>query len=221
MTAEVVRSAHLFADLPDDLIEELRAIAVLLERSSKAVLFLEGDPSPGLYVTLSGHIKISRISRNGREQVVTVIGPGQYFNLVPVFDGGRCPANAEPLDDAKLLLFPTDALHSIVKRSPVLGLRLLKDVTGFMRKLVNLVDDLALHSVHGRLARLLLKMDDDEATGAARAPLTQADIAAQLGTVREMVGRSLKSFETLGLIKLERGLIQVINRDGLAVQAEE
>jgi CRP/FNR family transcriptional regulator, cyclic AMP receptor protein len=221
VTAEVVRSAHLFSNLPDDLIEDLRAIAVPLERSSKAVLFLEGDPSPGLYVALSGHIKISRIARTGREQVVTVIGPGQYFNLVPVFDGGACPANAESLDESRLLLFPTDALHHIVQRNPALGLVLLKDLTSFMRKLVNLVDDLSLHSVQGRLARLLLKMADDAATGAPRAPLTQADMAAQLGTVREMVGRSLKSFETLGLIKLDRGLIQVVNRDGLVAQAED
>lgn len=218
MTAEVVRSAHLFSSLPADLIEELRAIAVPLERPSRAVLFLEGDPAPGLYVTLSGHIKINRIARNGREQVVTVIGPGQYFNLVPVFDGGACPANAEALDDSKLLLFPTDDLHRIVQRNPMLGLVLLRDLTSFMRKLVNLVDDLALHSVQGRLARLLLRMADDLATGSQ---LTQGEMAAQLGTVREMVGRSLRSFETLGLIKLERGLIQVVNREGLMAQAED
>lgn len=221
VTAEIVRGAHLFSNLPDDLIENLRAIAVPLERAGKSVLFLEGDPAPGLFVVLSGHVKVNRIARNGREQVVTVIGPGHYFNLVPVFDGGVCPANAETLNDAKLLLFPTDDLHRIVQHSPALGLVLLKDLTSFMRKLVNLVDDLALHSVQGRLARLLLKMADDTARGAPRAALTHADMAAQLGTVREMVGRSLKSFETLGLIKLERGLIQVVNRDGLVAQAED
>ena len=127
-------------------------------------------------------------------------------------------ANAERLDESKLLLFPTDDLHRIVQRNPMLGLVLLRDLTSFMRKLVNLVDDLALHSVQGRLARLLLRMADDLATGSQ---LTQGEMAAQLGTVREMVGRSLKSFETLGLIKLERGLIQVVNREGLMAQAED
>jgi CRP-like cAMP-binding protein len=138
-----------------------------------------------------------------------------------VFDGGACPANAESIDDVQLLLFPTDDLHHVVQRNPALGLVLLKDLTSFMRKLVNLVDDLALHTVQGRLARLVLRIADETATDAQRAPLTQGEMAAQLGTVREMIGRSLKSFETLGLIKLERGLIRVVNRDGLLAQAED
>lgn len=220
VTAEAVRSAHLFASLPDEMVEMLRAIAIALDRPGKTMLFLEGEPAQGLYVALKGRVKIGRIARNGREQVVTVIGPGQYFNLVPVFDGGTCPANAETLDDTRLLLFPTADLHHLVQRNPELGLVLLKDFAGFMRKLVNLVDDLALHSVQSRLARMLLQMADDAQLGSLHSQLTQADMAAQLGTVREMIGRSLKSFETLGLIRLERGLIQIIDREKLEQYTE-
>lgn len=220
VTAEVIRSSHLFADLPCELIDALSAIAVLVEKPANCLLFLEGDPVPGLYVTLTGHIKVSRIAQNGREQVVTVSSPGQSVNLVPVFDGGVCPANAETMEDARLLLFHTDDLHVLIQRHPELGLVLLRDLSSFMRKLVNLVDDLALHSVQGRLARLLLNFADDALSGQPCAPFTHADLAAQLGTVREKVSRTLKSFETLGLIKCERGLIRVIDRSGLEAQVE-
>jgi len=104
VTAEVIRSSHLFADVPCELIDALSAIAVLVEKPANCLLFHEGDPVPGLYVTLTGHIKVSRIAQNGREQVVMVSSLGQSVNLVPVFDGGVCPANVETIEDARLSL---------------------------------------------------------------------------------------------------------------------
>ncbi|MBV9787440.1 MAG: winged helix-turn-helix domain-containing protein, partial [Chloroflexi bacterium] len=88
------------------------------------------------------------------------------------------------------------------------------------RHLVNLVDELSLHTVQGRLARLLLEQAAAAERGEVVPALTQAEMAAQLGTVREMVARTLKSFEVLGLLRMERGAITVLDRAGLATQAE-
>ncbi len=174
-----------------------------------------------MYVVAQGRVKIARIGANGREQVLNVIPPGGHFNTVPMFDGGACPANAEALTDVELLALPRDALLPVVGQHPPLALALLKEFTGRLRHLVNLVDELALHTVQGRLAGLLLDQAAAAERGEPAPPLTQAEMAARLGTVREMVGRTLKSFEALGLIRLDRGQITILDRTGLEAQREE
>jgi CRP-like cAMP-binding protein len=90
-----------------------------------------------------------------------------------------------------------------------------------MRHLVNLVDELALHTVQGRLAGLLLAQAAAAERGETAPPLTQAEMAAHLGTVREMIGRTLKTFEALGLVRVERGQITILDRAGLEAQRAE
>lgn len=216
-----LRQAGFCADLPMPALAALATLAGPIQRPAGTLIQLEGDTPEAMYVVARGRVKIARIGLGGREQVLNVIGPGGHFNTVPMFDGGPCPANAEALTDVTLLALPRDALLEAVERYPSIALALLREFTGRLRHLVNLVDDLALHSVQGRLAGLLLEQAEAAERGAAPPPLTQAEMAARLGTVREMIGRALKTFEALGLLRLDRGTITLIDRAGLARQREE
>jgi CRP-like cAMP-binding protein len=209
------------AHLPEQAIEALAQIATPLQRQAGTILQIERDPADAMYIVASGRVKIARIGLNGREQVLNVIPPGGHFNTVPMFDGGTCPANAEALSDVTLLALPRAALLRVVEQHPALALALLQEFTGRLRHMVDLVDELALHTVHGRLAGLLLAQAEAAERGAPSLPLTQAEMAARVGTVREMVGRTLKSFEALGLIRLDRGQISIVDRAGLAAQRDE
>jgi CRP-like cAMP-binding protein len=217
----ILRRVGFCAGLPDAAIAAIAAIAAPLRRPAGAFVQLEGDPAEAMYVIAQGHVKIARTSAAGREQVLNVLGPGSHFNTVPIFDGGACPANAQAIGDVELLALPRDAMRRVAEQHPALALALLREFTGRVRHLVNLVDELALHTVQGRLAGLLLAQAEAAERGAAGPPLTQAEMAARLGTVREMVGRTLKTFEALGLIRLERGQISILDREGLAAQREE
>ena len=216
-----IRSVSFCAGLPDPAITALSAVAMPLQRPAGAFIQFEGDPSDAMYLVARGRVKIARASASGREQVLNVIGAGGHFNTVPMFDGGACPASAQAIDDVTLLALPRDRLRRVVEDHPALALALLKEFTGRLRHLVDLVDDLALHSVQGRLAGLLLEQAAAAERGAPAAALTQAEMAARLGTVREMVGRGLKTFEALGLLRLDRGVIVLLDRAGLAAQREE
>jgi CRP-like cAMP-binding protein len=216
-----IRSVSFCAGLPDPAITALSAIAMPLQRPAGAFIQFEGDQADAMYLVMRGRVKIARASASGREQVLNVIGASGHFNTVPMFDGGVCPANAQAIDNVALLALPRDRLHRVVEDHPALALALLKEFTGRLRHLVNLVDELALHSVQGRLAGLLLEQAAAAERGEAAAPLTQAEMAARLGTVREMVGRALKTFEALGLLRLDRGVIVLLDREGLAAQREE
>jgi CRP-like cAMP-binding protein len=216
-----IRSISFCNGLPEPIITALAAIAMPLTRPAGAFIQFEGDPADTMYLVVHGRVKIARTSASGREQVLNVIGAGGHFNTVPMFDGGTCPANAQAINDVALLVLPRDRLRRVVEDHPALALALLHEFTGRLRHLVNLVDDLALHSVQGRLAGLLLEQAAAAERGEAAAPLTQAEMAARLGTVREMVGRALKTFEALGLLRLDRGVIVLLDREGLAAQREE
>lgn len=215
-----IRRLPLFVDLPDDAIAMVARSAVLMRRAAGEVLFLEGDPAPGMFIVLAGRIKVLRTSPGGREQVLRVVEPGQQFNLVPVFDGGPCPANTVVYADATLLLLPAGLLRQVALEFPQVASSLLMAVCSHLRSLVELVDALALHTVQGRLARLLLNQAVAAERGEVVAPLSQAEMATRLGTVREMVSRSLKVFEALGLIQLDRGVIAITDRAGLEAQAD-
>ena len=208
-------------DLPRAALAALAQLAVPLQRGAGTTLQLEGDPADAMYVVVRGRVKIARLAARGREQVLMVVGAGQHFNAVPIFDGGPCPANAEALTDVELLALPGTGLRRIVAEQPALALALLREFTGRLRYMVNLVDELALHTVQGRVAQLLLDQAGRAERGEAVEPLTQAEMAAQLGTVREMVARTLKGFEVQGLIRVERGAIRVLDRAGLAAQHDE
>jgi CRP-like cAMP-binding protein len=203
-----------------DVLEAIASIGHRQEVERGQMITLEGEPAEAMYIVLSGRVKISRYSQEGHEQIMYTVGPGDHFNTVPIFDDGPCPAMTEALAPTRLLILPRGEMRLLITRFPALAEALLKEFASRLRHLVGLVEDLALHTVHGRLARLLLLQAEAAERGQQHAPLTQAEIAAHLGTVREMVSRALKAFEAGGLISLERGAIRLLDREGLRLKAE-
>ncbi|MCL6510913.1 MAG: Crp/Fnr family transcriptional regulator [Anaerolineae bacterium] len=207
--------------LPDRVVDALADIAVIRQVRAGEVVQLEGDPAEAMYVVLNGRVKIMRTASNGREQVLHIAGPGDHINLVPILDDGPNPATVQAITDAVLAAVPCEPLRQLMMREPAFTMALLRDLARRQRHLVTLVDELALHCVQGRLARLLLSRAEAAERGEAVPPLTQAEMASQIGTVREMVSRTLRNFEELGLIAVERGVIVVRDRAGLEQRAEQ
>ena len=185
-----------------------------------AIITLEGEPAAAMYVVLEGRVKVVRHSLEGREQIMHIVDPFDHFNTVPIFGGGSCPATTEALLPTRLLSWPRDQMRELAQTYPELAMALLAEFANRLRGMVGLVENLALHTVNGRLARLLLEQAAATEQGSAPVALTQAEMAAHIGSVREMVGRALKAFEAAGLISLSRGAIQIIDPAGLATQAE-
>jgi CRP-like cAMP-binding protein len=185
-----------------------------------AIITLEGEPAAAMYVVLEGRVKVVRHSVEGREQILHIVEPFDHFNTVPIFGGGSCPATTEALLPTRLLIWPRDQMRQLAQTHAELAMALLGEFANRLRGMVGLVENLALHTVNGRLARLLLQQAALAEQGNAPSVLTQADMAAHIGSVREMVGRALKAFEAAGLISLNRGTIQIIDPAGLAAQSD-
>ncbi len=219
----LLRRAALFASLPENLVADLAAVAVERRYGRGQVIFLEGEPCAGLHIVAEGQVRIYKVSPGGREQVLEQVGPGVSFNDVAVLDGGPNPASAMALTDVTLLVIARADIRRLAHEHPGLAWALIESVARRTRHLVNMVEDLALRSVKARLARLLLAEAERTAarTQIERSQmLTQAEMAARVGTVREMVGRALRELAEERLIAFDRHRITILDRARLAQVAD-
>jgi CRP-like cAMP-binding protein len=178
-------------------------------------ILLEGEPAEGLYIVLSGKVRVFKSSPDGREQVLIVVGPGETFNDVPVFDGGPSPASADALGTvADVCLVPTLAVAQLLATAPVVAASVTKVLASRLRHLTMLVEDLSLRQIIQRVARLLL---EESASGAGSIQLTHQEMAARVGTAREVVSRALRELESRGAISRKEA--HAISVDAPALQA--
>ena len=217
-TAGVLSRIPLFAQLSAQTLARLAKVARPRHCEPGELILLEGSPAEAAYVVATGEVRVYRVSPGGREQVLVLLGPGEAFNTVPLFQQhGLNHASAEAASPATLYVFPRDDLRRLAGECPELALALLQDFADKLDHLTDLVEDLALRTVRGRLARFLLQHAEQ---GQVARSWTQDEIAAQLGTVRDMVGRTLRAFAGAGLLHLDRQRVVLLDREGLQREAE-
>ena len=213
-----LRTISLFAALSDEALARVAQLASARPFAPGELLILEGEPCREAYFLAAGRIRVLRLSPSGRQQVLVQLGAGEAFNTVPAFqERGLNHATVEAITSGLLYSVSVGDLRQLVAACPEMALALLGDFANKLDHLTNLVEDLALRTVRGRLARFLLEQAGD--TGVTRR-WTQDEIAAQLGTVRDMVGRTLRSFADAGLVRRDRDRIVLLQRAGLRAEAE-
>lgn len=204
---DYLRSRVWFDSLADN---HLRWLAGQCQRFTYGLdetIFLEGDPSRGMWMIEQGRIKIYKVNPEGEEHIMHLLGPGNTFNEVATFDGGSNPANAGTLTEAAVWLLPAEALNQLLMTDRALALKMIKLLASRVRSLVGQLEDLALYSVTIRLARFLLKQLEDPALSGPG--VTRANIAAHLATQPETISRALRSLEQAKAIRFDRHRIVI------------
>ncbi len=182
--------------------------------SAGELIFSEGDPCSGLYVVEAGHIRIFKSSAGGREQVLAIDGPGASVAELPVFDGGNYPASAQAVTDCALLFFSKKDFHALCTQHPGVALKVLRVVGARLRKLVGIIEELSFTTVRHRLAALLVRLAKSDGRRESAGvmitlPANNNELAAQIGTVRELVSRNLSRFQSEGLIAIDGRTVTV------------
>lgn len=192
----------LFGELAPQVLAELARVAQERELAQGQVLFLVGEKAAGLFVIASGRIRAFRVNAQGREQTLHVESAGATLAEVPVFDDGTYPATAVAQERATVLFLPKDDVRQFMLRHPEVGLTALKFMAERLRGHAELVDALSLQQVGQRIARFLL--DQSKATHAGGSQvdvsITNEELARRVGSVREVVSRTLARLERDGLI---------------------
>ena len=193
---------------------QLAQRAIRRDYAPGAVIFLEGDAAPAFYYVDTGWVKIVKMSPEGREQILHVWGPGELFGGMGVFVNRPAPATAIALEATTLWVLPSETIRRMFTTDPTLALPVLDFMATRISELVELVADLSLHTVTARLARLLLEQAQDDLIQ-RRSWATQAEMAARLGTVPDVLSRALRTLVEAGLIQVQRHQIQILDRQGL------
>jgi CRP/FNR family transcriptional regulator len=221
--AATLSKVAIFSGLTETELNFLAQRAVPRRYTAGEIVFSEGEPCSGLYVVESGHIRIFKSSASGREQVLSVDGPGSSVAELPVFDGGNYPASVAAVEDATLLFVSKQDFQSLCLAHPQVALKVLRVVGARLRRLVGIIEELSFTTVRHRLASFLLRLAQKEGkrTGAGAEvtlPASNQELAAQIGTVRELVSRNLSRFQSEGLIQIEGRSVIIPNLKALEAE---
>ncbi|UCG82245.1 MAG: Crp/Fnr family transcriptional regulator [Dehalococcoidia bacterium] len=215
---EFIKSIPYFTGLDS---AELASIKeYIFERSAESgdLILLEDEPAESMYFVVAGVVKVFKTSSEGKEQILSFIRPGESFNDVPLFDGGPNLGSVQAVGPVTLYGIRAGDLESIMRNHPGVAQNVVRVLSQQVRHLVSLVEDLSFRHVIARVAKILLEYSGD-GTG-PRPKLTQQEMAAMAGTAREMIGRSLKSLEDDGAIRLDRHRIVITDKEALQQMAE-
>jgi len=213
-TIQLLKRVPVFSGLSDS--EFAFLTARLLRRTFDAgeLIFSEGEPCAGLYVIEQGDVRIFKSSIGGREQVLAIDGPGSSIAELPVFDGGSYPASAQAITECRLLFFSKQDFHTLCLQHPEVALKVLRVIGGRLRRLVGIIEELSFTTVRHRLVALLVRLGEAEGRQQGDAvtvelPANNSELAAQIGTVRELVSRNLSRLQSDGLIQIDNRAIAI------------
>lgn len=203
-----------FASLDKQLVQVLAHEAIWREYEAGEIVALEGEALSGLYYLQYGWLKVVKMAQSGREQVLLFLESGDTFNEIGVFANRPNPATAIALEPAGVWLIRKTSVQQLIHEHPDFAEQLLARLADRLLYLVSLVSNLSLLPVTGRLAHLLLTEAKDDVLYRPRW-FTQSELAARLGTVPDVVQRTLRQLEKKALIVVQRDQIRIIDRKGL------
>jgi len=214
--ASILKNVPIFSSLSEPEFAFLTARLVQRKFSAGEFIFDEGGPCTGLYVVESGHVRIFKSAAGGREQVLSIDGPGGSIAELPVFDDGPYPASAQAITDCSLLFFSKKDFQLLCVQHPEVALKVLRVVGARLRRLVGIIEELSFTTVRHRLAALLVRLAKSDGARKGHSvtltlPANNNELAAQIGTVRELVSRNLSRFQSEGLIEMDGRTVVIPN----------
>ena len=223
--AEVVlRRAPLFEGLDEESARALRRQMLDVKLSRGEHLFLEGQDGDRLYVVMDGKLKLTRAAADGRENLLSVVGPGEMFGELSLFDPRPRTSSASAITDATLAGLAHDALRAWLGDHPDVSIHMLQALARRLRRANDVVADLVFTDVPGRVAKNLLDLADrfgeQERDGLhVHHDLTQEELAQLVGASRETVNKALADFVTRGWIHLSARSVVLLDTDRLRRRA--
>jgi CRP/FNR family transcriptional regulator len=210
---EALRQVPIFRGLPAALLEEILGLCAERTYLKGEAVFHEGQPSKGLFVVWRGSLKIYKLRESGREQILEIEGPGRSVAELPLLDGQPYPASCSALEDSILLIISCSTFQQLLAREPALVRSVIASLAQRLRHMVGLVEEISLKAVRERLASLLLELAGERDT--FELSWSNQLIAARIGTVREIVSRTLSRMVQEGVLAMDGRTITILDRGRL------
>jgi CRP/FNR family transcriptional regulator, cyclic AMP receptor protein len=217
---DLLVGSPLFAQLGAADLERLGGLFRRRRYRAGEPVFREGDPGTALYVIETGEVKILLGGAEGKEVVLSLLTPGEFFGELALLDGEPRSADAVTTVASELLVLPRDEFLRFLREVPAVAINMLAALSRRFRRTDRLVHDAAFSDVHTRMTRVLLELAETRGTPegggiAIESHLTQSDLANMIGATRESVNKCLRAYAADGLVRHERGRLVLLDVDRL------
>jgi CRP/FNR family transcriptional regulator len=213
---DIISAIPIFNGLPDDQIAAIKRIAREKPVNKGEIIFSEGDEGQGFFVVAEGRVKIYKMSPEGKEQILHILGRGQPFGEVSVFAGQKFPANAQALDSGRVLFFPRVAIMDLIAANPSLALNMLAVMSKKLRQFAVQIESLSLKEMPARLASYLIYLaQEQQSEEAVTLKISKGQLASILGTIPETLSRVFAKLSGQNLIRVRGKTITLLDRSGL------
>ncbi len=214
----VVKEIPFFSLLTEEELNLIDEIASEREFKKGEYIFFEGEAGDKFFIIKDGQVKLTKMIKNGDEQILNIFSNNDIIAEIVAFDKGNYPASAITMTDTQVIVFDQSELENLILKHPTIGVKLLREMSGRLRRAQQNVRDLALKDSSARVAGLLIflaekygKKKKDKVV--LDISLTQQELASMIGSSRETVSRVLGKFESEDLIKTSRKKIIIYKKD--------
>ena len=213
---DFLKYVPIFSELNDSTIEQISKIGVRKTFKKDSVVLFEHETGSALFVIVEGKVKISRVSDDGREVILTILNDSDFFGEMAILDGMSRSANVTAMEDSELYIIQRNEFISLLQTHPEISIALLKELTQRMRTADLKIKSLSLKDAEGKVATVILQLADEigkKKNGTVeieKLPL-QHDFANMAGTSRETISRTLHSLVKKELIELKGSKLKIIN----------
>jgi len=216
MKFSLLETVPIFDDLDEEALEKIGSIMQKRHYPKNKMVLMEEDEGDTLFIIESGSVKITRISEDGREVILSILGEGEFFGEMAIFDGESRSANVVTLEDSEVFILKRADFLDLLEHYPRISICLLQELAGRLRKSDELIESLSLGDAENRIALMLLRLAEERGIYKKGAVLIdnlpyQQDIANMAGTSRETVSRTLKLLEDKGHITKEGHKLTIVD----------
>jgi CRP/FNR family transcriptional regulator, anaerobic regulatory protein len=211
---DCIKKVPIFSNLTMEEMVEISMTTTQREYKKGESIYLEGEPSENLFVIHKGKVKISKLSEEGKEQIIRILHEGDFMGELSLFTQSPFMNNAEALETTSVCIVNGKELSRLIEKNPSISLKIMKELSSRLENTERLIESIGLGNVEQRVAEILLKMSDD--TGVVNLSISKRDLAAHIGMSQETLSRKLSSFQEEGWIRQEgQRKIIIINRASL------
>ena len=216
VTVSDLQGWQLLSYLPASDVARLANIATQHAFRAGETVFEEGELANAFWVVLRGQVKIFKVSRDGREQILRLVHPGESFGEAAALSEGPYPASCQAITRAVVVRFPGDKFQEMLAANPRLAVNMIVALSHLLRNFAALVDALALREVSARVAKYLFDLSVRSDGDWVTLDVNKRALAARLGTVSETLSRTLRKFREEGMIEVAGPRIRLLDRSRLS-----
>jgi CRP/FNR family transcriptional regulator, cyclic AMP receptor protein len=217
VTSRILKTVPLFSSLSDEQLRMLQPCVQQRRYPRNSLIVQVGEATDALYIILSGRVKVQISDAQGREVILAIMGPHEYFGEMGLFDDQPRSASVQTLEACEMLRLSKSGFLDCLKEKPDLSMIVIRNLVARLREADRKIESLALMDVYGRVARLLLDhaQEIDGAWIVKQAPPKQ-EIARMIGASREMVSRVIKDLQQRGYIRTEKRKVYLLDKISMA-----